>query len=291
MYYEKHKVAGNYLMVELYGANIGFHKGHRAKRHSSTTDSVKRYNHKRRSYKMLEYILCNFVDGYFITLKYLDSNHPASYQDAENYISKFIASIRIAARQQGLMFKCIWVTERGNKENRLHHHIVIDNNKAIRELIYKKWNGGINREQIGKKWTYKELADYIVKYQGKEERKKNMPLFHTTRPLLKAKTTTNEIHYQAMPSEPVSPNGYEVLSNSFICGNIPLLGIPFQKYICRKIDNQKENHRKSPQRQSTAGITSPTVYPLRFPPSIKHISRGKPNMAVKKITLRNILRI
>lgn len=272
MYIKIIKQAGNFLIIKEYGAKVGWHKGHRAEKHKSTTDSVKNYNQKIRSEKVLEYILCNFENGLFITLKYLDSNHPASYQDAENFIKKFIGNIRRTARQQGLIFRCIWVTERGSKENRLHHHIVIDNNKVIRELIYKKWNGGINREKIGTKWTYKELADYIVKYQGKEERRKNV-LYHVTKNLLKAKTTTSELHYQTMPNEPVAPNGYEVLHNSFICGTVPLLGIPYQKYLCRKIDIPNSKTLRKPIKTKHGGELSLPHAFLKFPPSIIHISR------------------
>ena len=208
MYIEKRELAGRFMLVSKYSGRIGKHKGSRAKRHNKSCDSVKQYNQKLRGFKMLGYILCNFDSGFFITLKYLDSNYPASYQEAALYIKKFIKEVRAAARQQDKVFKCIWVTEKGTKENRLHHHIIIENDKAIRELIYLKWHGGIHLERIGVNRQYKELADYIVKDKGKEEREKGASLYSVTRNLKKPIQELPIVHLCAMPREPVTPSGY-----------------------------------------------------------------------------------
>ena len=274
MYIEKRKQAGNFLIVSRYGAPIGVHKGHRAKRHNSTTISVQKYNQKLRSDKVLGYLLCNFEHGLFITLKYTDSKHPASYRDAQECIRKFISNVRLAAKEQGEYFKCIWITERGSKSNRLHHHIVIENNKIIRNIIYRKWeNGGVHPTKIGTNWQYKELADYIVKIRGKEERKKNSPIYGTTRNLATPQVIDISLYHKSMQDTPEAPSGYEVLLNSFIHGAIPLLGIPFQKYICIKANNSLIRHLKKPIMTKHSGDWHLPSWPLRFPPSSKHISR------------------
>ncbi len=208
MHVEKRVIAGDYMLISKYGGRIGHHKGSRAKRHNISNKSVKQYNQKLRGLTVLGYILCNFDRGLFVTLKYLDSNYPASYQEAAAYIKRFIDDIRLAARQQDKEFKCIWVTEKGIKENRLHHHIVMENDKALRDLIYKKWNGGIHAERIGMNWQHKELAEYIVKCRGKEERGQGKPLYRITRNLIKPVVEMPVVHFGAMPKEPITPSGF-----------------------------------------------------------------------------------
>lgn len=54
MYIKKIKQAGNFLIISEYGAKVDSHKGHRVKKHKSTTDSVKNYNQKLRGEKVLD---------------------------------------------------------------------------------------------------------------------------------------------------------------------------------------------------------------------------------------------
>lgn len=75
-------------------------------------------------------------------------------------------------------------------------------------MIYKLWHGGIHSERIGDNYQYKELADYLVKTKGKEEREKKTPLYNITRNLQKPVVELPVIHIGSMPREPVTPSGY-----------------------------------------------------------------------------------
>ena len=98
--------------------------------------------------------------------------------------------------------------------------------------------------------AYKDLADYIIKIETKEEQTKGKARYHRSRNL-KEPTVRCSLMPGAIKDDPEIPEGYQLEEGSFVNGYNDILGIRYQSYVVRKdIAKTLQKHCKTLQRQS-----------------------------------------
>lgn len=133
---------GEYVMIHLYPVRSLSDKKTRQKKHRTTREVQKKLNEKNSRRKLSALIHTNFTPGDLeVTLTYDDEHCPETIDTAEHEREKAIRRFRRLwsdiTGEPETCFKYVEVLERGNK-GRLHHHVIM--------------SGGLNREQIRKKW-------------------------------------------------------------------------------------------------------------------------------------------
>lgn len=148
-YYKEKQIycGNNYLEVDII-PSWGKKKRGRPKRIYLSAPKQRNLNDKnaRRYFKQL--INTNFTnDDFHLTCSYNQKNLPATIEEAEKVARNFIRRLSYLRNKKGLTpLKYIMVTEfrpvkKGNKEIRIHHHIII--------------NGGLDRNEIEDLWRLK----------------------------------------------------------------------------------------------------------------------------------------
>ena len=97
----------------------------------------------------------NFGEGdYFLSLTYSDKYLPASEEEAEAQMKKYIKDLRKEAKKRGIKtLKYVYITEVGKVRGRIHHHMVLQN-CLPRDVVEGLWSKQIRpfhpeREMIG----------------------------------------------------------------------------------------------------------------------------------------------
>lgn len=127
----------------------------RNRKEKMTTPKQKALNDKmaKRYFSLL--LKSNFREGdYHVTLSYSPKNNPESIEDAETELRNYIRRINHLRKKLGLKpVKYIYVTEKGKKSGRIHHHLIVDKG-LTREQLEELWSrqkkaGQNTREMIG----------------------------------------------------------------------------------------------------------------------------------------------
>lgn len=150
----------------------------RAPRTAGSSSKKKIDANEREAVKRLARIInCNFKPGdLWLTLKYSDKRLPASIEEAEAEIAKFLRKVRTAYKKEtGEKLRYILCTSEtstktGNK-TRLHHHLVMD--RLAYEIICRYWpQEEISYSLLDGRGDHSALAKYIVKNFNGESGKK-----------------------------------------------------------------------------------------------------------------------
>lgn len=233
----KKTIAGDYIKVQNYTPqSLAAHRKPRAKRANETLDAVKRYNQKMKVEKLQMLIILNFKAGYLITLKYRKGSSPQTYQDADKQLMKTLKSIK---RKHPNEFKYIAVTERGEEKHGLHHHVLVSSIEYALE-VGNAWNGYHDYKQLYDEGAYKNLAEYLVKQDTKEEKTKGSSTYHVSRNLKKP-----SIEYQLVndtwDDAPTPPEGYDMIPESLQNGFNEFIGMKYQSYMLKRKTSPSEH--------------------------------------------------
>ena len=191
-------------------------------------------------------ILTNFDEGYHITLQYPKGQRPKTYEEAEDNLTCALYKISRRLKRQDKVFKYLAVTERGKIAEALHHHMIIEGDPDILAEVMRVWGPHMHISPMYSEGLYKELADYLLKVETKEELTKGKSRYHRSRNLQKPLEKTAIIS-GALKDEPIIPQGFELIRESVKSGFNEFIGIRWQKYLLREIPKEAAGHQNVPK--------------------------------------------
>lgn len=134
--------AGEYQRVTWFPVRKSA-KGRRRCKAQPTTETMMRLNEQNRQYRFYDLVHCNFTEGdIFLTLTYRDDCMPDSAEAAQKAIQNFFRRLKARLKKLGLpAAKYLYITERGEKSGRIHHHVFLSCGLS-RDEIEAIWNKG-----------------------------------------------------------------------------------------------------------------------------------------------------
>lgn len=246
MYIRRTHEAGDYVLVKNH-TPISPGIGSRRKREKPTTESRKKMNDKKRAEKIQLLILANFDMGFHIILDYPKDDRPETYEEADQKLTKFLHKISRKYKRQGKKFKYLATTERGKRRAALHHHMICESLPGIIEDLTAEWGPHIKIFKMYPDGGYKDLAEYFVKAESKEEIKLGKSRFHRSRNLINPRERT-EIRSGTFKQEPRAPEGYRIVEDSLKNGFNERVGIRYQHYLLQR-DGPRQQATKSEQKE------------------------------------------
>ena len=204
----------------------------RKKKQEVTPEKIKKINRLNKSKKARRMIKNNFFPGdYYITLTFEKDKRPKNILEAKKIWQDMQRKIRRECKKQGKEFKWIVLIERGAK-GAVHGHLIMNKIENGHEFIQKCWNyGKVYFQLLYEEGGYKDLADYITKDVGDEEKSyyshsRNLPIPKPRIKKIKGKW-----------KEPKAYKGYEIDKNSIIDG-INAIGFRYRSYTMVKLDRR-----------------------------------------------------
>ena len=146
----------------------------RAKKERLTLPAQKRLNEEnsRRVFRLI--LNDNFVPGDFdITLTYWDKYLPADKRAAHDDLIRYIRKLRSIYQKRKRVFKYLYVTEFGERSNRIHHHVIASSSGFNRDTVEDTWILGRSNAkslQPDRDGTFNKLANYLMKSIGDSEK-------------------------------------------------------------------------------------------------------------------------
>ncbi|MCI1959683.1 MAG: hypothetical protein LKJ25_08700 [Clostridia bacterium] len=138
----KYGQKSKYIEVDLYpypnkiGVSL---KGKRIKI-NETEPKQKNLNDKRSRRYFNQITKCNFhQNDYHVSFTYKNKYLPATVEEAEREAMNYIRRLKHKMRKLGLELKYLLITEKGDKNGRVHHHLII--------------NSGLSRDEIEDLWS------------------------------------------------------------------------------------------------------------------------------------------
>lgn len=245
MYWMRTIWAGDYCLVKkCTPKGFGAPLKQRIKRHKETPETMIKYNNQKRAEKIQLLILANFKKGYHATLDYPKEKRPETYEEAEKNLQTTLYKVSRRLKRQGKQFKYIAVTERGKKAAALHHHLVIEHDADVLAALLSVWGNHMHISVMYEEGQYKDLAEYLIKKETKEEQIKGKAKYHRSRNLKEPLMRKAEIEGQ-LTDEPFVPQGYELMR--FDHGFNETIGVRWQRYMCKEIMDPEETKKKKAQ--------------------------------------------
>lgn len=234
MYFTRIFFAGKYAYVKSYTPTGGIPAGKRTRRQKDTPLAMKKYNNTLRSEKLQLLILANFEGGYHVTLNYPKDGYPKSYEEAEKILQRLLYKTTRRLKKEGKKFKYLAVTERGKRRAVLHHHLIIEHDPDVIDHLMAIWGHRMHISVMYEEGQYKDLADYFIKAETKEEQAKGKGKYHRSRNLSKPreKLIKSDGHLR---DAPYVPPGYRLIEESYQCGYNEFIHIRWQKYMLEKL--------------------------------------------------------
>lgn len=156
-------VCGEYMDGDIYP--VFQPAGKRRKRCNPTKEIQKRLNQKNAEKKLTRIANLNFTKmDLALHLTYRDDAMPASIEEAERIMDNFIKRLRRLYKKLGIELRYIRSIERGAKNGRIHHHLMLTGG-ADRDELEELWGNGYansKRLQFDDKGIT-DLAHYMVK--------------------------------------------------------------------------------------------------------------------------------
>ena len=238
MYFCKTEQAREYVRVKNYSfREYGAPSRQRKKRSRDTPKAMMRYNHQKRVEKIQMLMILNFDRGFHVTLDYPKDGRPATYQEAEKNLMKCLAKTSRRLKKKNIRFKYIAVTERGKRAAALHHHVIIEGLDEVLSELMKSWGYHMKISPMYEDGAYKDLAEYILKHETKEEC--IGVKYHRSRNL-KEPDVRVSVCPGPIKDDPEIPEGYHLVQDSFVNGYNELLDIRYQSYLCKRDEHPKD---------------------------------------------------
>lgn len=138
----------------------------RRKKEKASTEKMIQINFRNRVKKLTWILEDNFETGdLLVRLSYKRDQKPADKKEMQKKIQQFFRKLRKEYRKLGMEMKYVHVFEVG-KRGAWHHHIVL-NNIDIR-IIQNCWEYGyIHTVPLDDTGEYSKLANYLMKFAGR----------------------------------------------------------------------------------------------------------------------------
>ena len=138
-YFNRYRVnvCGDYMDGDIYP--VFQPAGKRRSRCNPTKEIQQKLNQRNAEKKLTRLAHLNFTEkDLALHLTYRDDEMPESIQDAERILDNFVKRLRRMYKRLGIELKYIRATERGAKNGRIHHHLMI--------------TGGVDRDELEELW-------------------------------------------------------------------------------------------------------------------------------------------
>ena len=228
-------VCGKTIYVKItQGRKKGLGEKRQTKR-KATKLSVREYN-RRMSERNLSMLLnYNYKPGdLHIVLTYKDLPEVST---ARRELKNFLDRLRRAYKKAGIVLKWIAVTEYENK--RPHHHLVINQGKALEEII-KIWGKGIIEcSVLDGSGDYRKLASYLIKETDKTFRNPDAAQrqrFSHSKSVVHPVIKEEEVSAAALLRDPKPIKGYYIDQDSVIWGRNPDTENVYMEYVMVSLD-------------------------------------------------------
>lgn len=139
--------------------------GKRRKRCNPTKEIQSKLNQRNAEKKLTRLAHLNFTENDLaLHLTYRDGEKPETIEEAERILDNYIRCLRRKYTKAGLVLKYIRATERGGKNGRIHHHLIVSGG-LDRDLLEETWGRGYANS---KRLQFDEhgitgLAHYVAK--------------------------------------------------------------------------------------------------------------------------------
>lgn len=241
MYVTRAYYAGDYILVKNHTPMRKLPLGQRIKRWRETSKAMDKYNNLRRAEKLQLLILNNFDKGYHVSLDYAKGMKPETYEEAEKKLTTCLHKVSRRLKRKGIPFKYIAVTERGKRAAALHHHLVIEHDADVLAELLSVWGNRMHISVMYEDGQYRDLAEYLVKKETKEEQGKGKAKYHRSRNLKEPLERKADIDAN-LTDEPYVPEGYELMEVEN--GYNETVGVRWQRYLLRRIQEPKAREKK-----------------------------------------------
>lgn len=155
----------NYIDLQVYPEYSMF-RGKRKRKYKATSDVQQKLNERNRVRKLVRLLNTNFTSNDIrFDVTYNTENNPQSPKEAKRYITNFIKRLKRYRKKNNLPeLKYVYVTEKGSRKGRFHHHIVMNGDVSI-NVLAEIWGKGYTQ---GKPLQFtetgiEELANYLLK--------------------------------------------------------------------------------------------------------------------------------
>ena len=195
---KKCECRNGYAEIGIYhNSGDNLHKLPRAERKKLTVPKQKKLNdeYSRRTMRLL--MNNNFTVGdYHISPTYNSASLPCDNEAATKELHRYIRKLRSLYKKNGYELKYLHVTENGDKNGRVHHHILVNNVGISRDVLEDLWGHGqvnVDRLQPDRDGTFNRLANYLHKSAANAE--KHSRVWNCSRNLRRPieRTSDNEI--------------------------------------------------------------------------------------------------
>lgn len=143
-YREKIYECGDYMEVHMYP--VYRKAGVRRKKAKPTKDCQKKLNQIHAENNCIRLAHANFTSQDMrLDLTYAPKHHPVSDEEAARELTNFLRRVKRYRKKKGLPdLKYIAVTEKGKKNSRYHHHLIINGGLSPQEIV-ELWGRGYAR--------------------------------------------------------------------------------------------------------------------------------------------------
>lgn len=224
-------------VLKYCAGNYGAPGCRRKPKKKATPEEVKRQNRENRVRHMQRLLIANFWGGgWHLVLTYRKDERPEGIEGAKAEARKFLGSMREAYKKAGYAFKYICITETGSR-GASHHHLVIEDiateglNTA--RLVGQFWvRGSKHFTPLNQEGEYRQLAEYLVKEEGKEGQRCS---YTRSRNLTVPQPKKEKAYGRKWTEEPKGQEGWYVIKDSVRNGTNPATGLPCQRYMIRRL--------------------------------------------------------
>ncbi len=142
-YVENKYYMNDFLDVQIFPAFSTAKKGRRKAKINISSDVQKKLNEENSRKYVDRLVHTNFTNKDFaLDLTY--AKEPLTAEEAQRHMKNYIRRLQRIYKKAGAALKYIYVTERGVKNGRYHHHLII--------------SGGVSRDEIENAWLCKDYA-------------------------------------------------------------------------------------------------------------------------------------
>ena len=127
-YREVRTVCGEYLDVDIFPVMQVKYNAKRGKRFKPTSETMARYNQRKRETRLEQLVLTNFSeDGLFFNPTWDSESLPKDEREAKRFVVNFLRRLKAYRKKNGLPdLKYIYKIERGKRSGRLHSHMILN---------------------------------------------------------------------------------------------------------------------------------------------------------------------
>ena len=172
-YREKLYVCGDYLEANIYP--VYRTAACRKKKSKPTKEVQQKLNEINAANKFVRICNTNFKStDYKIELTYREEFNPKSEEEAATQLRNFLRRLKNYRKKNGLSeLKYVAVTEKGSKKGRYHHHLIINGDISLRDLValWGKGRVGTDILQFNENGIA-DLARYMLKRSTAPSKKK-----------------------------------------------------------------------------------------------------------------------